>query len=221
MYIYTFLENWFLVPAVWQNFLFYNVNFTHQIAKFMNNNLEFFSAKSGIKNRGLTTTTGSEVCLVSLHKNHFIKVSKLVCRVHVLLWYWQISWNQGCEFQSGVKFVEYSWRQMGWNIEQCYTYCVLTFRSTTRVTAYHVENLISAKNSGEDGKSCTNLDDNETWLNTKSEYDAKWKPAEWGREAGGLLFLKLSIFLSLHNHLVTNSSIFHSPFSRWPLPQQL
>ena len=75
----------------------------------------------------------------------------------------------------------------GWNMEQCYTYCVHMFRSTTRVTAYHVENLISAKNFGEGGKSCTSLDDDETWINTKSEYDANWKPAEWGG-GGGFLF---------------------------------
>ena len=40
-------------------------------------------------------------------------------------------------------------------------YCVLMFRSSTRVTAYHVENLISAKNFGEGGKSCTSLDDDD------------------------------------------------------------
>ncbi|XP_029203980.2 LOW QUALITY PROTEIN: protein phosphatase 1 regulatory subunit 21-like [Acropora millepora] len=37
------------------------VTVTAKIAKFMNNNLEFFSTKSGIKSRGLTTTTGSEM----------------------------------------------------------------------------------------------------------------------------------------------------------------
>lgn len=99
----------------------------------------------------------------------------------------------------------------GWNMEQCYTYCVVMFRSTTRVTAYHVENLISAKNFGEGGKSCTSLDDDETWINTKSEYDAKWKPAECG---GGFLFTctnccfySLVFSFLLRNHLVTNSSI--------------
>lgn len=37
------------------------VTVTAKIAKFMNNNLEFVSTKSGIKGRGLTTTTGSEM----------------------------------------------------------------------------------------------------------------------------------------------------------------
>ena len=40
--------------------------FNYQIGKFMNSNLDFFSTKSGIRTRGLTTAATSEVTFASL-----------------------------------------------------------------------------------------------------------------------------------------------------------
>ena len=39
--------------------------FNYQIGKFMSRNLDFFSAKSGIRTRGLTTAADSEVLYLS------------------------------------------------------------------------------------------------------------------------------------------------------------
>ena len=41
--------------------------FNCQIGKFMNSNLDFFSAKSGIRTRGLTSAANSEVCFTLIY----------------------------------------------------------------------------------------------------------------------------------------------------------
>ena len=41
--------------------------FNCQIGKFMSSNLDFFSAKSGIRTRGLTSAANSEVCFTLIY----------------------------------------------------------------------------------------------------------------------------------------------------------
>ena len=49
----------------------------HQIGKFMSSNLDFFSAKSGVRTRGMTTAADGEVNFISLTLTLFIPNNSL------------------------------------------------------------------------------------------------------------------------------------------------